>query len=322
MTTTTSNPFEQTAPSANADGGNDTGTGAGVEVEASWWNWNNEGDSEAGFEGQDGDGAGPRCWHRSWNKTSKYAGAAALLVMVAAGAGIGVWQNKNKNIVDKYQASAITGARGKSSKGPQSYRVPKSKSSKAPSPEPSLLPSAVPSDSPSTSYSPSVTRGALLERWVGIGCSNSVECLVNNAAFPSTPSAVLILTSTLEVGSAGDNYGQRLQTRISPPVTCEWDLYISSDDHSELALSTDTNPSNKEKIASVSPWTDFKQWDKFSTQKGKKTLEAGKEYYLEAIHVQGNGLNHLAIGWECVEHSIPLQVIPAMHTRFPADLQR
>ncbi len=55
--------------------------------------------------------------------------------------------------------------------------------------------------------------------------------------------------------------------------------------------------------------------------KGEKNLEAGKEYYLEAIHKEGTGSDHLAIAWECVEHSISFQVIPAMYTRLPADLQ-
>ncbi|KAK1735044.1 hypothetical protein QTG54_014110 [Skeletonema marinoi] len=145
----TSNIFEQPAPAANADG--DGGTDTGVEVRAIW-NIKGGGDPETGVEVQEANH--PRYSIR-WKKTSMYAGAAAALVFAAAGTGIGIWQNKDTRIA-KYQSSANTGTKGKSSKGPlKATKQPKSKSSKAPSSEPSLLPSAVPSISPSISLQPS-----------------------------------------------------------------------------------------------------------------------------------------------------------------------
>eukprot|EP00984_Skeletonema_dohrnii_P022369 scaffold11500_cov85-Skeletonema_dohrnii-CCMP3373.AAC.1 len=96
-----------------------------------------------------------------------------------------------------------------------------------------------------------------------------------------------------------------------PPVTCDWNFYIASDDRSELYLSSNDDPANKD-LVSVDGWTHSKQWKKFGeAQKGTVSLVKGELYYLEAIHKEGGGGDNLAVGWECLEHDISLQVISA-----------
>ena len=103
-----------------------------------------------------------------------------------------------------------------------------------------------------------------------------------------------------------------------PPVTCDWNLYIASDNNSVLYLSSNDDPSNKDQVASVGDWTSPKQWKKFASQKGTISLVQGQKYYLEAVHKEGGGGDNLAIGWECVEHGIALGVIGAEYTELPA----
>ena len=113
----------------------------------------------------------------------------------------------------------------------------------------------------------------------------------------------------------GDGYGNRLQTYIMPPVTCDWNFYIASDDRSKLYLSSNDDPANKDLVASVNGWTQSKEWKKFvEAQKGTVSLVKGELYYLEAIHKEGGGGDNLAVGWECFEHDISLQVISAEFT--------
>ena len=102
-----------------------------------------------------------------------------------------------------------------------------------------------------------------------------------------------------------------------PPVSCDWNLYIASDDNSQLYLSSNGDPSNKALVASVNDHTSPRQWKKFASQKGTVSLVAGHEYYLEAIHKEGGGGDNLAVGWECIEHGISLDVIGAEYTRLP-----
>ena len=160
-------------------------------------------------------------------------------------------------------------------------------------------------------------NGARLERWNEI-TGTSVNALTSNPRYPFSPTVTEILDTFLEAPTnIGDGYGQRLQTLITPPVTCDWNFYIASDDNSELYLSTNNDPLNKVLVAHVGDWTYPKQWKKFASQKGTVSLVKGQEYYLEAIHKEGGGGDNLAIGWECIEHGIALNVIGAEFTRLP-----
>ena len=53
-----------------------------------------------------------------------------------------------------------------------------------------------------------------------------------------------------------DNYGTRLRGYITAPVTGSYTFWVASDDKSELWISTDDDPLNKVKIASVPDHTD------------------------------------------------------------------
>lgn len=160
-------------------------------------------------------------------------------------------------------------------------------------------------------------HGARLERWWNIGGTYG-DALENNSRYPFYPDDTEILGTSLEAPTKiGDNYGQRLQTFITPPVTCDWNFYIASDDNSVLRLSTDNDPLNKVQVAGVWDWTGPKQWKKYASQTGTVSLVKGEEYYLEAIHKEGGGGDNLAIGWECIEHGISLDVIGAEYTRLP-----
>ncbi len=84
-----------------------------------------------------------------------------------------------------------------------------------------------------------------------------------------------------------------------PPVTGGYTFWVSSDDSSHLYLSTDHDPANKRLIASVSGFTDRGQFDKQPSQKSEPIrLEAGGIYYLEVIHKEGAGDDHLTVAWE------------------------
>ena len=96
-------------------------------------------------------------------------------------------------------------------------------------------------------------------------------------------------------------------------MTGSYTFWIASDDKSELWLSTDDNPVNKVKIASVPDWTDSRQWDKFPSQKSAAIpLTADPRYYVEALQKEGDGGDNLAVGWARPGQatSAPSEVIP------------
>ena len=95
-----------------------------------------------------------------------------------------------------------------------------------------------------------------------------------------------------------DDYGSRIRGYLYPPATGKYTFWIAGDDHCQLRLSTDGTPANVELVAEVVGWTNPRQWDKFTEQESAPlTLTAGRKYYIEVLHKEGTGGDHVAVAW-------------------------
>ncbi len=115
-------------------------------------------------------------------------------------------------------------------------------------------------------------------------------------------------------GNYYDNYGQVLDGYLRPPITGKYRFWIASDDASQLALSTDEQPANSRKIASVDSWTTPRQWDKEANQQSAGIeLKAGQDYYVVACMKEAGGDDHLEVKWQrpdgVVEDPIPARFL-------------
>jgi RHS repeat-associated protein len=96
-----------------------------------------------------------------------------------------------------------------------------------------------------------------------------------------------------------DNYGQRVRGYVTAPVDGYYTFWISSDDTSELWLSTSEDPSQKQLIASEPVWTNPRTWNWHASQQSKPIwLISGQRYYIEALQKEGVGGDNLAVGWQ------------------------
>jgi hypothetical protein len=140
--------------------------------------------------------------------------------------------------------------------------------------------------------------GSLLrEFWTGIS-GTAVGDLTGNADFPNNPSGSDQLSSFEAPIDWADNYGTRIRGFLTAPNTGSFVFWISSDDSSELWLSTDASPANKQLIASVPGWTNPREWSKYSQQiSASISLTAGQKYYVEALQKEGGGGDSVAVGW-------------------------
>ncbi|MEO7097765.1 MAG: PA14 domain-containing protein [Luteolibacter sp.] len=150
------------------------------------------------------------------------------------------------------------------------------------------------------------------ELWTGIG-GYTVSSLTSNSGFPSSPTSVTKIAGVEPASNIGDNYGRRLRGYLTASQTGNYTFWVAGDDNCELWLSTDSGVSGKRMIASVNGsggWTNFRQWDKFPTQKSATiALVQGERYYLEVLQKEGNGGDNLSIAWQ--EPSGVRTVIPA-----------
>lgn len=93
-----------------------------------------------------------------------------------------------------------------------------------------------------------------------------------------------------------DDFATRIRGFVYPPETGHYRFGIAGDDDADLFLSKDESPEKKEHIASVRGWTLPSDFRKFAGAKAIK-LEAGKKYYIEAIHIERGGGDHVSVGW-------------------------
>lgn len=133
--------------------------------------------------------------------------------------------------------------------------------------------------------------------YTGINGQN-LASLTTAANYPELPNFTGTLTS-LEGTHRGDQYGSVITTTIIPAETGIYRFYIASDDHSSLRFNAGgTSATEAVEIAAVNDWTEPREWNKFTSQQSVPiSLTAGNQYYLQAIHKEGGGGDHLAIGW-------------------------
>src|SRR5258705_6453141 len=105
-------------------------------------------------------------------------------------------------------------------------------------------------------------RATLLrEYWLNIP-GVAVSDLTSNTNFPDYPSGSNQLATFEAPINWADNYGTRVRGYITPAVSGSYVLWISSDDASELWLSTNDDLDNVVLIVLVSGWTNSRGWNK------------------------------------------------------------
>ncbi|RYD53781.1 MAG: hypothetical protein EOP83_22910, partial [Verrucomicrobiaceae bacterium] len=141
------------------------------------------------------------------------------------------------------------------------------------------------------------TGGITRQVWTGVSGSEVVN-LTSLSTFPNTPNQTSVLTTFDAPRDSADNYGSRVYGWVHAPVTGNYRFYIHSDDSSELWLSTNEAPDQERKIAMVNGWGPAGVWNNSPDQRSVEIpLVAGRYYYIEALHKEGGGGDHLGVGW-------------------------
>ena len=144
-----------------------------------------------------------------------------------------------------------------------------------------------------------VEQGVIFrETWTGIAGSN-ISDLTSHPDYPHKPNNISTHTLFEAPTNTGEHYGARMYGYLVAPQTGNYYFWIASDDTSELWLSSDENPANKQRIAYVPEYTQSREWNKYAEQKSAAIfLEAGRVYFIEALHKEGEQDDNLAVGWQ------------------------
>jgi hypothetical protein len=152
------------------------------------------------------------------------------------------------------------------------------------------------------------TGSIVREVWNGIA-GYSVSDLTSSSSFANAPSLSQTLSSFEAPSNQADNYGVRVRGYLCPPTSGPYTFWLASDDSSQLFLSTDENPANKQQLINFAGWTPPRDWTRYPQQASRPiTLTAGTRYYIEALHKEQNGGDHLSVAWH--GPGLSAQIIP------------
>ncbi len=150
---------------------------------------------------------------------------------------------------------------------------------------------------PSSRLFPSERGSIRQEIWNSVPGS-SVSSLTSFANYPNNPNTASTISLFETTASAGNDYGQRLRGYLYPPTTGEYRFYVAADETAELWLSNSEDESSRVLIANASSATGVRQWDASPNQQSAIIpLVAGQAYYIEALHKESSGADHLSVGW-------------------------
>lgn len=145
------------------------------------------------------------------------------------------------------------------------------------------------------------------ERWTGVPGGPGIS-LLKEIGISQRPADI----SQLVAGAAtpqdqGNYYGARLRGTFTAPVTGNYTFFLSSDDTGELWLSGSASGMDKRPIAFNTKFTGYNDWEKYETQRSRMfVLQAGRQYYIEALMKENTLGDHLSIGWS-YESTVALQ---------------
>lgn len=152
--------------------------------------------------------------------------------------------------------------------------------------------------------------GIVQEIWTGIN-GTPISNLTSNSNYPHKPTLRRALTSFDSGADYADNYGSRIRALFIPPTSDSYRFYIASDDASSLLFSNNATGSGAAQIASVSGWVARNAYTANASQTSTvRTLVAGQAVYLEALHKEGGGGDHVSVAYTNSTDTTPT-VIPS-----------
>lgn len=147
-------------------------------------------------------------------------------------------------------------------------------------------------------------QGVLHEWW-----TNAVNVELKDLAFQSgagmPPDGREVVAAAFEVPCrTRTNFAERFRACVAPPLSGNYLFQMVGDGSAELWLSPDRTPARKVKLAEIKAQTPYSKWPhSHEAWSGPVALEGGKAYYLEALHVQAEGLTQLWISWQLPDGS-------------------
>ena len=127
----------------------------------------------------------------------------------------------------------------------------------------------------------------------------TVADLTTDPDFPNNPNSAGTVTEFVAASNAGNSFGRRMHGLLHAPQTGEYTFYIAADNQAELWLSNTADSGQRVRIAEVTSLVAPQDFTANTEQQSAPVhLVAGQSYFIEALHVDNTGSDHLAVAWQ------------------------
>ena len=138
----------------------------------------------------------------------------------------------------------------------------------------------------------------------------SVDILSNSEKYKNDSYDNIAVIRSFEIDDfKKDNYGAEISGYLTPKQEADYIFYLSSNDHSELWLSSNEDTNKLERIAKRDGVTRFRDFDAGGSESTGRSvairLEAGKRYAIKALLREDTGLDHLSVSWGFAGEAAP-----------------
>lgn len=150
---------------------------------------------------------------------------------------------------------------------------------------------------------PALGTGRLRREWWNGTPGIVVADGMSVPGFPDRPHGADEVDSFAAPRDTNDHYLQRLRGYVLPPLDGAYTFWIAADDEAQLWLSTDDNRANLRLIAKspaiIGGGIGYGDWDHDEGQRSAPIhLRRGQRCYIEALHKEGDGNDHVEVGWQ------------------------
>lgn len=134
--------------------------------------------------------------------------------------------------------------------------------------------------------------------WLNFTSKPDTNMLVAMEDFPSHPTGQQVLHSLTTTPNFTDNFASYIRGYIHVTTTDDYIFNLTGDDQCYFYLSSNELPANKQKKAWINTWTYQNEYYKEANQTSQVIhLEAGRYYYFEIYHFEGNSGDFVSLAW-------------------------
>ena len=161
------------------------------------------------------------------------------------------------------------------------------------------------------------------ESYPGI-TGTAVQMLLDAPIYPDSPAQTLYMTSfntrTVYPDDTHENFGGRITGFLIPAESAEYELFLRSDDASQLFISSNDDPAGLELVAQEAGCCGAFEETGAPETAPSRLLEAGQRYAIQVLYKEGGGGDYAQVAWRQVGDTTPASLLQPIPSAFISTL--